>query len=291
MRTIPMFDFDGSNEHSLAACTDIDGVSGFLKSVQGAPKVNKWNYDMVFGTRLCLTLSDRHVYTYLDKYSFDYRIMAGILYIKKSLPREVLKTFLQCMIDDCTIYKDWRKNVLKNSMKSNKIDSTTYNKWVYGIDEFFINRFVLIHMLEEKEKIALFIINRTYDTTFFIMSDILPNASQSVKSAWLSLFKKILGQWYVDDLDRCIELFDSSLYKINKPIVTAQMKKVITANYIKEIYSIINKKQTNKYRIPDKMSKCFLENYKHIINQIYEVKYTKGTVVVTPAKGKIMGNN
>jgi hypothetical protein len=40
--------------------------------------------------------------------------------------------------------------------------------------------------------------------------------------------------------------------------------------------------------IPDEMSKCFLENYKHTINQIYEVKYSKGTVVVAPAKGKIM---
>jgi hypothetical protein len=288
VRTIPMFDFDGAKDHSLVVCTDIDGISGFLKSVQGSTKVNKWNYDMVFGTRMCLTLSDRHIFTYLDKYSFDYRIMAGILYIKKGLPREILKTFLQCMIDDCSIYKDWIKNVLKNTMKSNKIEITSSNKWVYGIDEFFINRFILIHMLEEKEKIALFIVSEAYDKTFFIMRDILHTSSPAIKSSWDLLFKKILGQWYVDDLNKNSTLLDNSLYTLDKPLVTTQMKKTITANYIKEMYSIITQKQTKKYMIPDEMSKCFLENYKHTINQIYEVKYSKGTVVVAPAKGKIM---
>jgi hypothetical protein len=288
VRTIPMFDFDGSKDYSLVVCTDIDGFSGFLKSADGLQKINKWNYDMVFGTQMCLTLYDRHVFTYLDKYSFDYRIMAGILFIKKSLCKEILKTFLQCMINDCTIYLDWFKNVLKNTMKNHKIDITTQNKWVYGIDEFFINRFILIHMLESKKKIALFITKKTYDMSFFIMADILPTAPPSVKHAWNSLFKKILGKYYESNLDKCIKLLDSVLYARTKSILDHKIEKQIIDNYIKEIYPIITQKQAKKYMIPDEMSKCFLENYKHTINQIYEVKYPKGTVVVALAKGKTM---
>jgi hypothetical protein len=293
VRTIPMFDFDGSKDQSLVVCNDIDSYVGFIKSVHALNKVSKWDYDILFGTMMCLKLYDRHVLTYLDKYSFNYRIMAGILYVKKSISKEVLKTFLECMINECTIYTDWYKNILKNTMKNFKIDLTVRHKWSYGIDEFFINRFVLIHMLEEKKKMALFTASTAYEKTFYMIIDILPKASPEVKSRWDSLFKKILGKWYVKDFDQCIKLVDSALYVKSKHQVSNQvsnqMIKIVKANFIKEIHAIIIKKQASKYIIPEKMEKCFLENYNHIINQIYEVKYPKGTVVVTKADGKTMG--
>jgi hypothetical protein len=285
VRLIPMFNFNEDNKCKLVVCVDIDSISGFIKTVYGIDLVNKWNYDIIFGTQLCQTLADRHVFTYLDKYSFDYRIMAGIFYSKLKFDKDILKTFLQCMIDNCDIYTNWLTHTLKNNRKSRKIANTSQHKWVYGIDEFFINRFMLINLLEIKANMSFFIIRKALDKPFHIMQPIIRSGSTKVKQLWKDLLKKILKEHYVDDLDKCITIIDNILFLPRNNNIGYKATKEITERYSKELL-IVAKKQAKKYMIPDKALKCIIANSQHQLSQMYEVKYLKGTVVVAPAKGK-----
>jgi hypothetical protein len=287
IRLLPMFDFDEFKSTKSVFCVDIEHISGFTKSVNSIPKIKQWKYDVFFGTRLCSHLDARLKYTCFDKYGFDYRITACSLYVNVKIPVEIITSFLSCVQTNCDNYKKWVESTRK-TQHNPKISITSHYKWVYGIDEYLVNRFMLINLLERKTKIGLFMLLHTYDKVFYPMQFILDKVSKKSTDMWMNLFNKILGEYYTNNLKNNIKILDDVLYNpgVSKMSKSAHIN--IEKTFIEEFNKIIKAKQTELYNIPSESAKCFLLNYTHKLKQVYEVKYVKNIVEVLEAKNKTL---
>ena len=181
VRLFPMFDFK-NNDADHVIVTDIDYVSEknietniFIIQAYLTLKNNKKldNLYLVCDNALLLGKSGLDRNLPYDNYPKNLKtiiphIAAGLIINIKKLNQKILVNYLKNIDSNKEVHSSYSKNTkfLYNRFKSNN------KKFVFGVDEYFLNNILLKYIDENKlefcARIRYNIINLIYDTLFFL---------------------------------------------------------------------------------------------------------------------------
>lgn len=176
IRMIPLFKFTSIKETIVVI--DVDYQDQFPSIIDfinaGTGLIADDDIPIIFNSYQIETYMDkpRLMLKYIvDKYDFLPRFVAQPIIARKKMDPEPLLKFMECMFVKCRTYMDWvdeLNGVLKceeEKEKSSKqknvcasvfqLTKSKYGIFMFGIDEFFINVYVLEHLLMNKTSFCI----------------------------------------------------------------------------------------------------------------------------------------
>jgi hypothetical protein len=209
IRLLPLFNVDIDNAN-VVIVTDIDAPDSTPYIINNIPeiltymKVNKTKFH--FKTYSCSLLNRRfNILSDDDLIRYEESILAGTIVSKVKFDINYLDEFLNCINDNkfktklikCDFVNEFIK--LQNNLVKSKFTINKHSKFVYGIDEIFLVKYIkeiiliekipysysLMHVLDENIRFVLF--------TWNIRTDYFNNNNK-----YLPLWKKIMGKHFIE---------------------------------------------------------------------------------------------
>jgi hypothetical protein len=228
IRLLPLFNTNNQDNANLVIVTDIDAPDSTPYIINNIPeilqymKVNKTKFH--FKTYTCSLLNRRfNILSDDDLNRYEESILAGTIVSKIKFNINYLEEFLNCINDNkfktklikCNFVNDFIK--LQNNLIKSKFVINKYSKFVYGIDEIFLVKYIkeiiliekipysysLMHEADENIKSVLFAWN--------IRTDYFKNNNK-----YLPLWKKFMGKYFVENSSNKNNLKLLELIKNNK---------------------------------------------------------------------------
>lgn len=169
MRFLPMFDFYQNRYIVVTLDADYDKstANDHIKRINNDIKKME-KKDILF--RFCtyrlhkFIISPRLVIPSLIlKHNFIARSFADRLITRKKMPKSLILDFFDCMVNKCGSYNEWLKIYMDADCTNEQnefdikyicdataeIKGETNAQFIYGIDEFFVNKYVLDYILSK----------------------------------------------------------------------------------------------------------------------------------------------
>ena len=212
--------FDKSLSKYMKTITDIDDFNRNMEIKYHFNCIQK-----VYNTKHKFVLFHSIGYeaTYNNLYKNEYidgTSLANIILNKTHLPFKLLENFLiRLRNNDSEIVAIVKKlHELKNAYVSN-INYKNFNLFAYGIDELFVNKFLLNYVIKTYRKIGIIY-------TFLPIKNII-NWTESNPLTIIKLLKEYLGNEYIEDkLDKNINLIMNKISMINIREINAYNTKI-----------------------------------------------------------------
>jgi len=287
MRFIPLFDYEDNKNINEVFINDIDIGSNTYKNIKFIQDlIKKYNSTHFFYTYVCYLYQNRFVsldqeLNDKEKLNFDYRTLAGYIYSKKKISKDIFNKFIKCLIDiklevrdiniECDILNKF-KNYSSRSLNKSK---TIRDVLKFGIDEFFLNYILIKHLINKNEQIDFLVKPPTtpFDSNDFI-KHILNNQELGIK-----IKKQILGSLY----NPLLSLKDNYLTFEKKFINIARNKSLkidkdkikdfllISKNINKVAHHLYNTNTYQEYNLKERNIKCFMK-FKNYANHFIRFK-------------------
>lgn len=201
-----------------------------------------------------------------EKYDFSIRVLNRPTICKKKLDKQILINFMLCVLNKCNEYKDWIKTISENincdkpagpSFLSQcndfkNIEESPVGFFLYGLDEYFLNRYMLGTLLETKQKFI--IIYGTPDMTQYHYVIYLKFKEGKMSAQFMKdMYKFLLGRSINNDADihKAFKEVDGIIFNMKDTIsgLTAGNKKII--HMVNKIYEFLKLNAKFLSRLPD----------------------------------------
>jgi len=277
-RIIPVFDWSPKYKKETVIVLDVDYTEGgaqprLLESLElMQPALRK--VDLIFDTyRLDAFLIDTRLkFQYItDNFEFIHRLIMQPTGVSKRLSPEPFIELMDCMIHRCASYQDWLKTFVSGiDCKSKQIGSKelsvcnalnavqTYGAFVFGLDEFLLNHYILKDILAKKLDFALLTsLPMMHEYHYFLYQYWL---QKKITSQFMHAFyKAMLGNDYNPNLQASFEQLDPKVYIKQYKVKRENhfhrfMKDKFAAQYHKKIYDWIRSNQKlimSSLRVPN----------------------------------------
>lgn len=224
IRFIPLFDYESNNTKTVIV-SDIDHKKGVLAEFRKMYNLFiKSKSEFHFRTRDCYITIDRYklVEKAIDlKYvpDIEFRIIASTIFSRMKFPKKIFEDFFECMkeinLERCQHVKTFVK-IQNESLVARKDVHALAERLTlpYGIDEFFINSYVLKYLEDHRVPFSYSIWSGDLVILFYDVY-LHRNKYQNVDEETINLFKEIIGKYYHNDQDfhSNYDFFDKILYK------------------------------------------------------------------------------
>jgi hypothetical protein len=314
IRLLPIFAFDNIEETIMTIDADINDYNYYNLVIDLIKKY----IEMVHKSETGILLRAYGIETFMDntrleihelvvKHDFLVRFIMQFVTCSKKIDKNIFLRFMKCMLENCQSNKDWI-NVLISRTNCNRYDKLGYGekylcrhleeiksskvgKFMYGIDEFLLNNFVVGSMINSKTG---FVINFIFPSMvyyhYFIYGKLF-KARKITLPFMQEFYKDVLKERYDDNIDKNFKFLDKIFYKKKKdyiddaPIIYNQQ----VLEYFKKIYTFLHnaikngKLMKNISNVTSK-ERDYCKRYFHLIEEIpystliaprgfYEIKY------------------
>jgi hypothetical protein len=209
IRLLPLFNTNNQDNANLVIVTDIDAPDSTPYIINNVPeilqymKVNKTKFH--FKTYTCSLLNRRfNILSDDDLNRYEKSILAGTIVSKIKFNINYLEEFLNCINDNkfktklikCNFVNDFIK--LQNNLIKSRFVINKYSKFVYGIDEIFLIKYIKEIILIEKIPYSYSLMNDADENiisvlnSWSIKTDYFKNSDK-----YISIWEKIMGKYFI----------------------------------------------------------------------------------------------
>jgi hypothetical protein len=209
VRMMPIFDYKDNDKINIVFISDIDSPEYVLDNGHKHLKFMADNKTVLhFNTRTCYSVQPRYDMITDEEFGkFPYAMMGGTIITKIKFPHELLDNLLKCMTNlttkECEVVKQFIEHEQKVAYKSNAIlDMNIKSKFVYGIDEFLLEKYITQYIVDNKIPYSYYVRNSSdkvlhnwYTRTNHFKKS---NSKNSKYTKYQELMKRIMGKYYDD---------------------------------------------------------------------------------------------
>tara|TARA_R110002126_G_scaffold8330_2_gene39594 strand:- start:8 stop:1144 length:1137 start_codon:yes stop_codon:yes gene_type:complete len=254
MRFLPLFDNKKERDWGMFCPIDADGTDYFLRDFidnlvfftkreeEFLIKLPKCYYEKTFLIRIDI----------VKKYKLA--ILAGGFCSKITFNKKILSSFLTGMITKNKIFIEYSEN--NRVMDKNLQEHMEKDIFTYGIDEYFLSKYILQQLIDKKIKILIynwFVIFTKYLYLTRIENDNFENLTPRRKKLWTQFCKNVLRNSY--DNKKSLK---KNFVKIerNTHCISNNYNKFLCYNVSREINKIFKNKQEKIYKISKDFEHC-----------------------------------
>jgi hypothetical protein len=231
-RTISLFNFHNMNETVVLIDTDYHkNIKKTITEIQEMLKSVKKNFNSVllytYPFEFSADVPRLEVFAITEKHRFIQRFIMCPLIVRKKIDKSVLLDFLHCVYIKCNSYNEWIQELISSGRCElpdlceadkkfcDKLFSVKKSKngiFVFGIDEYFINKDLLEYFLDNKK---LFYIYYTFPTmssyNYFLYEKMFKK--HKISSKFMNEFyQRVLETEYENDIHKNFKTLDKMIY-------------------------------------------------------------------------------
>jgi hypothetical protein len=264
IRFLILFDFDGNNLYNLILDADMTYYKFFIDKSFYILKSNNF----VLHTLDCYQNIKRLLNIDVD---LKIRIFAN-MFSKQKLDKKILIDFFKCLKDRCLYHNDW-----ENFSKGN-----TYK---YGIDEYFVNKYLLTEIMKYKNVICKIVYFGSYSVPDQIERNIKNNIALQNDRMIINIIKNItkdLDLNYTENILTNLNEIRSYTHKrLYAPDYNLESFTKIPFKYYQVLHKYNKKYNLVKLKLIDKDNAyCINFNFDKKNNAYYKVMYKNNKQII-----------
>lgn len=276
VRFIPLFNYK-TNNTNIVYISDVDVNEMVLKSMSEQYKLFEQSESQFhFRTRYCYLVRNRFYEAEIllkgeDRLNLWHRVLAGTIISKIKFPQHLLNDFLDCMTNDknenCYYIRLFLDVDFADYESSEKKELKKMTKFIYGIDEYFLNVKIFTYIVNNKIPFS-YASNSDLTTPFYNLMSRDKNKKDVSHIKYI--LKSILGKYYDENknIEQNYDFFDKISYRIIKKhgkINQREKEKMQTHEYIYDQAMQFAKKMSenneyDKYSLTKEEIKCILRH-------------------------------